>query len=134
MRILEHFEVGSQKYYLCPQDIDALSTDLSARFKKVGELRIDNEKHVILQELKPTGAEVAKMSAVPLLPLTPRELEIVVMVSSGLVNKVIADRLGISDCTVSTHLRRIFAKLRVDSRAEMVYRCAHLIRLHKTAQ
>lgn len=59
--------------------------------------------------------------------ITPRELEIVVLVSQGLVNKVIADRLSISEWTVSTHIRRIFAKLRVDSRAEMVYRCASLI-------
>jgi DNA-binding CsgD family transcriptional regulator len=55
--------------------------------------------------------------------LTPRELQIVVLVADGCVNKQIADVLRISEWTVSTHLRRIFAKLGVDTRAAMVSRC-----------
>lgn len=58
--------------------------------------------------------------------LTARELEIVSLVAEGRVNKEIADRLGISVWTVSTHLRRIFAKLDVDTRAAMVSRCFDL--------
>jgi DNA-binding CsgD family transcriptional regulator len=52
--------------------------------------------------------------------LSPREEEIVRMVSQGYPNKVIAAVLNISSWTVSTHLRRIFAKLGVTSRAAMV--------------
>jgi DNA-binding CsgD family transcriptional regulator len=52
--------------------------------------------------------------------LSPRELEIVRMVAKGHPNKVIADVLSISSWTVCTHLRRIFAKLGVGSRAAMV--------------
>ncbi len=52
--------------------------------------------------------------------LTPREREIVYLVAEGLSNKRIAARLGISIDTVSTHLRRIFAKLGVTSRSAMV--------------
>jgi len=52
--------------------------------------------------------------------LSPRELEIVRMVAKGHPNKVIADVLNISSWTVCTHLRRIFAKLGVGSRAAMV--------------
>jgi DNA-binding CsgD family transcriptional regulator len=52
--------------------------------------------------------------------LSPREQEIVRMVAAGHPNKVIADILEISSWTVSTHLRRIFAKLGVASRAAMV--------------
>jgi DNA-binding CsgD family transcriptional regulator len=52
--------------------------------------------------------------------LSPREQEIVRMVSQGHPNKVIADVLNISSWTVCTHLRRIFAKLGVGSRAAMV--------------
>jgi len=54
--------------------------------------------------------------------LSPRELEIARMVAEGHPNKVIADVLNISAWTVSTHLRRIFAKLGVTSRAAMVAR------------
>jgi DNA-binding CsgD family transcriptional regulator len=52
--------------------------------------------------------------------LSPREQEIVRMVAQGHPNKVIADVLNISSWTVCTHLRRIFAKLGVSSRAAMV--------------
>lgn len=54
--------------------------------------------------------------------LSPREQEIVRMVSQGHPNKVIADVLNISSWTVCTHLRRIFAKLGVGTRAAMVAR------------
>ncbi|WP_305786606.1 helix-turn-helix domain-containing protein [Symbioplanes lichenis] len=54
--------------------------------------------------------------------LSPRELEITRMVAAGRTNQAIADRLGISTWTVATHLRRIFAKLGVNSRAAMVAR------------
>jgi two-component system nitrate/nitrite response regulator NarL len=52
--------------------------------------------------------------------LSPREQEIVRMVAKGHPNKVIADVLNISSWTMCTHLRRIFAKLGVGSRAAMV--------------
>jgi DNA-binding CsgD family transcriptional regulator len=54
--------------------------------------------------------------------LSPREQEIVRMVALGHPNKIIADVLNISSWTVCTHLRRIFAKLGVASRAAMVAR------------
>ncbi len=59
--------------------------------------------------------------------LTPRELQIVALVAAGNVNKQVADVLRISEWTVSTHLRRIFAKLGVDTRAAMVSRCLEAI-------
>ncbi|PTL81220.1 LuxR C-terminal-related transcriptional regulator [Vitiosangium sp. GDMCC 1.1324] len=55
--------------------------------------------------------------------LTTRELQIVSLVAAGRVNKEIASALSISVWTVSAHLRRIFAKLGVDTRAAMVSRC-----------
>jgi DNA-binding CsgD family transcriptional regulator len=60
-----------------------------------------------------------------LVQLSPREEEIARMVANGRTNQAIAAALDISIWTVSTHLRRIFAKLAVCSRAEMV---AHMIR------
>jgi DNA-binding NarL/FixJ family response regulator len=54
--------------------------------------------------------------------LSPRETEIVRLVAKGLPNKAIAAVLEISSWTVATHLRRVFAKLAVGSRAEMVAR------------
>jgi DNA-binding NarL/FixJ family response regulator len=52
--------------------------------------------------------------------LTPREIEIVRMVAQGLRNKVIADRLSISEGTVKVHLHNVYEKLGVDGRLELV--------------
>ena len=60
------------------------------------------------------------------LSLSPREREIVRMVAQGRQNKVIASVLNISSWTVCTHLRRIFAKLGVTSRAAMVAKVADI--------
>jgi len=56
--------------------------------------------------------------------LSPREREIARLVAEGHPNKIIAAELDISAWTVGTHLRRIFAKLGVASRAAMVARTA----------
>lgn len=48
--------------------------------------------------------------------LTPREIELVRMVASGLRNKEIGKKLFISEGTVKIHLHHIFEKLNVNSR------------------
>ena len=55
-------------------------------------------------------------------PLSPRESEIARMVADGHQTKVIAGVLNISCWTVTAHLRRIFVKLGVTSRAAMIGR------------
>ena len=62
----------------------------------------------------------------PRVQLSPREQEIVRMVAEGHSNKIISKVLSISSWTVCTHLRRIFAKLGVGSRAAMVARLLEL--------
>lgn len=54
--------------------------------------------------------------------LSPRELSIARLIAQGLPNKHISLILQISPYTVATHLRRIFVKLGVSSRAAMVAR------------
>ncbi len=51
--------------------------------------------------------------------LTPREIEIVRMVATGLRNKEIAEKLFIGEGTVKIHLHNIFEKLRVSGRREL---------------
>jgi DNA-binding CsgD family transcriptional regulator/PAS domain-containing protein len=53
-------------------------------------------------------------------PLSPREREIADLVSQGLTTRRIAELSFVSENTVKQHLKRIFAKLQVSSRAELV--------------
>jgi len=54
--------------------------------------------------------------------LTPREEEVLRSLAKGCRSKEIADRLNISTGTVNTHVRHIYEKLHVRSRAEAVAR------------
>ena len=53
-------------------------------------------------------------------PLTPREMDVLGMLSDGLSNKEVARRLHISEHTVKYHLSSVFGKLGVSSRTEAV--------------
>jgi DNA-binding NarL/FixJ family response regulator len=54
--------------------------------------------------------------------LTTREEEVLVMLSKGYSNKEIADKLNLSVDTVRSHLKHIYEKMHVRSRAEAVAR------------
>ncbi len=58
--------------------------------------------------------------------LTPRELQILDMVSAGLTMRQIATRLGISPRTVESHVAKLYRKLGVRSRVQAVARAAAL--------
>jgi DNA-binding CsgD family transcriptional regulator len=72
--------------------------------------RDDEDGLVVLDDERPPGGE----------PLTPREREVLVLLSLGLSNREIAERLGISAHTAKFHVSSIFGKLGAGSRAEAV--------------
>jgi LuxR family maltose regulon positive regulatory protein len=59
-------------------------------------------------------------------PLTARERDVLAMISQGLSNKHIARALEISPETVKSHVKHIFLKLTVGTRAEAVSRAGSL--------
>ena len=52
--------------------------------------------------------------------LTPREREVFELVVTGLLNKLVADRLGVSEHTVKVHRARVMTKMAADSVADLV--------------
>lgn len=52
--------------------------------------------------------------------LTPKEREIVIGLVDGLSYKMIADRMGISIDTIRFHIKNIYKKLHVNSKAEVI--------------
>ena len=51
---------------------------------------------------------------------TRRELEVLELVAEGFINREIAKRLGLSEETVKSHLRKLLARLAAQSRAHAV--------------
>ena len=98
--------------------MDAAQRDeIMTRYREHAE-RFDN-----LAARRPAVAEVIPMPARP--PVfeqspTPREIEVLQLVSEGLVNREIGDRLFLSEETVKSHVRHILSKLEADTRTHAV--------------
>lgn len=78
-----------------------------------GKKWIDNK---IVQQLLMPETQPEPMSR-----LTGRETEIADLVSRGLRNKAIAQRLNVSEGTVKMHLHHVYEKLRLGGRAELAW-------------
>lgn len=66
-------------------------------------------------EVAPVNPETARIGS-----LTEREREVIALICEGLQNKLIGERLFISETTVRHHLTSIFDKLGVSNRLELV--------------
>jgi DNA-binding CsgD family transcriptional regulator len=71
-------------------------------------------------ELRATGETARKRDVSAVEQLTPQELVVAGFVTEGLSNKEIAAQLFLSPRTVDYHLRKVFAKLGITSRAELI--------------
>ncbi len=75
---------------------------------------------------EPTQKEHPKRGQHLAEPLTPRELEVLRLIASGMSNQDVADRLVITAGTVKVHLSNIYSKLDVRSRTHAVARAKEL--------
>jgi DNA-binding CsgD family transcriptional regulator len=71
-------------------------------------------------ELRATGATARRRDPSTLDELTPQELQIAGLVATGLTNRQVAAQLFLSPRTIDYHLRKVFSKLGVSSRTELV--------------
>ena len=71
-------------------------------------------------ELRATGETARRRDPSTLDQLTPQELQIAGLVASGMTNRQIAAQLYLSPRTIDYHLRKVFSKLGLTSRTELV--------------
>jgi DNA-binding CsgD family transcriptional regulator len=76
-------------------------------------------------ELRASGAHLRRRDPTAAEQLTPQELQIALLVAEGLTNRDVAARLFLSPKTIEFHLTRIYRKLEIHSRAELVRRMVH---------
>jgi len=71
------------------------------------------------QELRASGESARRREASAPAELTPQERQVARFVAQGLSNRDVAAQLFLSPRTVDFHLRNVFAKVGVSSRAEL---------------
>jgi PAS domain S-box-containing protein len=90
------------------------------------QIELSTEVARRLVELADDGSRPAE-----LLPITIRERQILDLLVDGMSNLQIADRLHVSQHTVASHLKNLYPKLGVNSRAQAVaYAMEHGLRPH----
>jgi FixJ family two-component response regulator len=62
--------------------------------------------------------------------LSPREREIMILVTSGLMNKHVAEKTGLAETTAKIHRGNVMRKMGAKSLADLV-RMAEILKLHK---
>jgi DNA-binding NarL/FixJ family response regulator len=122
-QVLHTMRAGAAAY--CPKDItpDKLVEtirDVADGYYLVGDSRLNAEEiqHWIETRVAAIGGSYMVDSEEYMVPLSPRELEILQFVTNGMSNKEIASRLKISQQTVKNHMTSILKKLNVQDRTQ----------------
>lgn len=107
--LLNALRAGARGYLLKNAEAGEVLTAIHRVYKGEAILPPSMAARVLDELVAPTGKREA---------LSGREIEVIRLLAQGLSNKEIAKALSISENTVKTHVRHIFSKLDLRSRAE----------------
>lgn len=112
--VLQALQAGASAYILKDSEPDALISGIVAVHagQRIVTGAAANRVVDMLTNSGPTRAYYDN--------LTPREIEILTLLASGLANKQIAHRVKISDKTVRNHISNIYEKVKVVDRSQAV--------------
>lgn len=128
--ILEAIKAGASGYLLKASPAEEIISALE-EVKRGGSFLTGKIARKMLGEFQKTETKQLQKEPLPVFMLTTREEEILKELIQGASYKDIATRLAISHHTVNNHIRKIYEKLRVNSRAEAVAKAITEIRINK---
>jgi len=117
--VLESFRAGARGVFDHRESPNTLCQCI--RQVHGGQVWMSNEQMALVLDSLSSAPKLKTVDARGMNLLSKREVEVVRCVTEGLTNREIADRLGLSQHTIKNHLFRIFDKLGVSNRIELLF-------------
>jgi DNA-binding NarL/FixJ family response regulator len=117
--ILAAFRAGARGVLSRQDSIEILNKCI--RKVHQGQIWANSEQMGLVVEALASSRNPGTINAQGIEQLSKREMEVVSSVAEGLTNREIAKRLGLSEHTVKNYLFRVYDKLGVSSRVELLF-------------
>lgn len=117
--VLQAFRAGARGIFSRNDSLETLSKCI--RSVREGQIWANGEQMTFAVEALATSPTLRAVDANGLSLLSKREMDVVRSLAEGLTNREIAERLGLSQHTIKNYLFRVYDKLGVSSRLELLF-------------
>jgi DNA-binding NarL/FixJ family response regulator len=117
--VLQAFRAGARGVFDSQESSDMLCQCI--RKVHQGQVWVNNDQMAIVVDALASAPRVRAVDGKGLNLLSKREVDVVGCLAEGLTNREIGERLGLSQHTIKNHMFRIFDKLGVSNRIELLF-------------
>jgi two-component system nitrate/nitrite response regulator NarL len=117
--VLQAFRAGARGIFSRHDSLETLSKCIRIVYE--GQIWANSEQMAFAVEALATSPMVRAVDSNGLSLLSKREMDVVRSLAEGLTNREIAERLGLSQHTIKNYLFRVYDKLGVSSRLELLF-------------
>src|ERR1019366_4186663 len=117
--VVESFRAGASGVFCRAGPLEVLWSCIQSVYD--GKISANNDELKFVVEALVRSTLPRLTAAGDACPLTPREQKVVSLVAEGLTNRQIAAELNLSQHTIKNYLLRMFEKLEVSTRMELVF-------------